>query len=112
MVSNLVANALQYGGEGRPVSVVAQGHGEEVVLRVLNEGVPIPEDAITKIFDPMVRQSTREGGANNNATGLYIAREIVTAHGGTIGVTSTEKEGTAFTVKLPRHPPKRRRQTD
>ena len=98
------------------MSVVAQGHGEEVVLRVLNEGVPIPEDAITKIFDPMVRQSTREGGANNNATGLglglYIAREIVTAHGGTIGVTSTEKEGTAFTVKLPRHPPKRRRQTD
>ena len=116
VVSNLVANALQYGGEGRPVSVVAQEHGDEVVLRVLNEGVPIPENAITKIFDPMVRQSTRDGGANNNATGLglglYIAREIVTAHGGSIAVTSTEKDGTAFTVKLPRHPPKRRRQTD
>lgn len=111
VISNLVANALQYGGDDGHVSVVAQEHGEEVVLRVHNEGEPISKNALKRIFEPMVRQPTQDG-SNKNITGLglglYIVREIVTAHGGTISVTSTEQDGTAFTVKLPRHPPKQR----
>lgn len=111
VISNLVANAMQYASDDGLVSVVAHAHGEEVVLRVHNEGEPIPADALKRIFEPMVRLPTQDG-SNKNRTGLglglYIAREIVTAHGGTISATSTEQDGTAFTVKLPRHPPKRR----
>jgi signal transduction histidine kinase len=115
VVSNLVANALQYGGDDGLVSVVAQEHGEEVVLRVHNEGEHIPENALKRIFEPMVRQPTEDGSDKNRTgmgLGLYIAREIVTAHGGTIGVTSTEQDGTAFTVTLPRRPPKRQTHAD
>ena len=106
-LSNLVANAFQYGRvEGR-VTVVAHEHAEEVVLQVHNEGEPIPEDALTRVFEPMFRRQTQDVSKNPTGMGLglYIAREIVTAHGGTIDVTSTEKDGTSFTVKLPRHPP-------
>jgi hypothetical protein len=115
VISNLVANAVQYGGDDTRVSVVAEEHGEVVVLRVHNKGEHIPENALKRIFEPMVRQPTQDGSDTNRTgmgLGLYIVREIVTAHGGTIGVTSTEQDGTAFTVKLPRHPPKRRTRAD
>ena len=109
VISNLVANAVQYGGEDGPVSIVAQPHGEEVVLRVHNEGPPISEDAMGKIFEPMVRQPAQNGDKHTTGLGLglHIAREIVTAHGGTIAVTSLEKEGTTFTVQIPRRQPKK-----
>ena len=108
VVSNLAANALQYGCEGGLVSVVAQGHGEEVILRVHNDGAPISEGTMKKIFDPMVRQPAKDGDKHpaGLGLGLYIARQIVTAHGGTIEVTSTLKEGTTFTVQIPRRLPK------
>lgn len=107
-ISNLVANAMQYGCADGPVSVVAQAHGDEVVLRVRNQGEPISEGAMKKIFDPMVRQPTQKGDQHPTGLGLgiYIAREVVTAHGGTIAVTSTRKEGTTFTVQIPRRLPK------
>ena len=108
VISNLVANGLQYGCEDGAVTVAAKGHGEEIVLTVHNEGPPISESAIKKIFEPMVRQPAQSGDKNTSGLGLglHIAHEVVTAHGGTIGVTSIEKEGTTFTVHLPRRPPK------
>jgi signal transduction histidine kinase len=109
VISNLVANALQY-GEGA-VRLVAQEHGDDVVLQTHNQGTPIPEGALKNIFEPMVRQPAQHGDKNATGLGLglYIAQEVVTAHGGTIRVTSTAKEGTTFTVQLPRH---RLRKTD
>jgi len=110
VVSNLVANAIQYGGEKGSVDVVAEAQGEEIELRVHNDGPSIPESALQRIFEPMVRQQPPES-ADKNTTGmglgLYIVREVVAAHDGTIGVTSTKKDGTTFTIKLPRHPSKK-----
>jgi signal transduction histidine kinase len=109
VLSNLVANALQYGCEDGSVDVSAQGHGEEVLLRVKNNGSVIPENQLRHIFDPMVRHATQNGDKNltGMGLGLYIAQEVVMAHGGTISVASTESEGTTFTIRLPRRPPKR-----
>ncbi|HZS41811.1 MAG TPA: sensor histidine kinase [Polyangia bacterium] len=106
VISNLVANAVQYGCEHGPVSVFAEAQGDEVVLRVHNAGPPIPENAVKQIFDAMIRQPTqsREKNATGLGLGLYIARQVVAAHGGTVDVRSTKEEGTTFTVKLPRHP--------
>jgi signal transduction histidine kinase len=114
VISNLAANALQYGCEDGPVSIVAHAHGEEVVLRVHNDGPPIPERAIEKIFEPMVRHAAQAGDKHTTGLGLglYIAREIVTAHGGTITVTSRKKDGTTFTVQIPRRHRKKRTKVD
>ena len=104
LLSNLVANALQYGDE-ETVSLSAEGRGDEVTLKVRNGGPPIPESVLKKIFDPMVRQpatSKADQNISGLGLGLFIANEIVLAHGGTIEVSSKEKEGTTFTVALPR----------
>jgi len=91
------------------VSVVAQEHGDGVILQTHNQGAPIPGAALKSIFEPMVRLPEQNGDKNATGLGLglYIAHEVVAAHGGTIRVTSIEKEGTTFTVQLPRHPPRK-----
>ena len=107
VLSNLVANALQYGDAATPVQVLADGRGDEVVVDVHNGGPPIPHDEQRSIFAPMVRRATsREANTSGLGLGLYIAHEVVAAHGGTIDLTSTEDAGTTFTVRVPRHPPK------
>ncbi len=105
VISNLVANALQHGQP--PVTVVAKEHGDQVVLQVHNQGPHIAATALKHIFEPLVRQPHQTGDRNTSGLGLglYIAREVIAAHGGTIEVTSTEKAGTTFTVQLPRHVP-------
>ena len=83
-----------------------EGPPDEVVLSVQNEGVPIPSDAIRRIFDSRTRAEVPDGENHpesvNLGLGLYITKEIVVGHGGTIGVTSSEADGTTFTVRLPR----------
>jgi PAS domain S-box-containing protein len=100
-LSNLVVNALKYGDPSRPVNVEWQGY-DDVAVRVHNWGPPIPREVRAHIFEPF-RQgpepATRKSGLG---LGLYIAREVVRAHGGTIDVESSADEGTAFTVHLPR----------
>ena len=106
LVANLLGNAVRYGFADTQIGVRAQGFAEEVVLSVHNEGVPIPTDAIAKIFYSLNRAAAQHGEdhpeAVNLGLGLYIAEEIVTAHGGTIAVTSSEKAGTTFTARFPR----------
>ena len=104
LVSNLLGNAVQHGAG--PVDVSASGQGADVRLAIRNEGPPIPRDALPTIFDPLVRGSSPERQKQRRpgsiGLGLYIAREVATAHGGTIGVTSSADAGTIFTVRLPR----------
>jgi len=106
-ISNLVANALEHGSHEGGVTVTAREQGEDVVLRVHNEGPPIPQSAQARIFEPMVREdrALAEGPSAGLGLGLFIAREVVSAHGGTLGVTSSENDGTTFTMQLPRRPP-------
>jgi hypothetical protein len=71
---------------------------------VHTHGKPISPDAMARIFDALVRTVEGENAllpSNNLGLGLYITREIVSAHGGTIKVTSSERDGTAFTARLP-----------
>ena len=109
--SNLLGNAVQYGFKDTPIHVTLQGEGKDVVLSIQNQGVPIPPDAIGRIFESLIRGKDELDDEADNAPesinlglGLYITKEIVAAHEGTIEVTSSEKEGTMFTVRLPRAP--------
>jgi signal transduction histidine kinase len=109
LLSNLLGNAIQHGASDGPVNLSVAAHGPDVLLAVHNGGAPIPPDALAGIFDPLVRgrspelQKHRRPGSIG--LGLYIAREVATAHGGTIEVTSTAGAGTTFAVRLPRSLP-------
>jgi hypothetical protein len=90
-------------GEGLPIDVQAAGAADEVALRVHNGGAPIPAAVLPTVFAPFEQgnDATRSGGLG---LGLYIVREIVRAHGGTIDAESSAACGTTFTVRLPRAP--------
>ncbi|MBN8613462.1 MAG: sensor histidine kinase [Deltaproteobacteria bacterium] len=107
-ISNLVTNALEHGSRAAGVEVVLREQGEVVVLRVHNGGTPIPEEMLAKIFEPMVQSVAgrdQQASAPGLGLGLFIARAVAAAHGGGLSVTSTESEGTTFTMQLPRSPP-------
>lgn len=109
VVSNLMGNALQHGSTEGPVELSVAAEDTTVVMSVRNDGEPIPPDLLPTIFDPLARYATVESAerrvAGSVGLGLYIVREIVIAHGGTIEVASTAQEGTTFTVRLPRQHP-------
>ncbi len=101
--SNLVGNAIQHGPEGSAVVVGVHDNHFEVVITVHNAGKPIPQELLAKLFDPF-RRGVRDSRTSRTAglgLGLYISREIVLAHRGTIEAVSTV-EGTTFRVSLPR----------
>ena len=104
MLQNLIGNALQHGSNKRDVIVTLKGEPLSVRLTVHNFGIPIPEDAIATIFDPLVRNAGEELGQPSTSLGLglFIVKEVVDAHKGTIEVSSNEEDGTRFTVVLPR----------
>lgn len=104
---NLVRNAVKYGDPKTPVKVTATGDQTSISLSVWNAGRAIPEAALDALFEPLVRipnesSDVPERSATSLGLGLFIAREIVTAHGGTIAVISTAAAGTQFTIRLPR----------
>jgi signal transduction histidine kinase len=103
VVANLLSNALKYGG-GRPITLEVRGSPDDVVLEVNDQGSGIDPVALPRIFDRFERASPerRRGGLG---LGLYVAREIVQAHGGRIQCDSQPGQGSKFVVTLPRHPP-------
>jgi signal transduction histidine kinase len=105
-ISNLLGNAIQHSPAEAVVSLNVTGTETDIVLVVWNDGSTIPPGEMPNIFDPLIRGSSADHPAANRpgsiGLGLYIAREIIISHGGTIGATSTEKDGTAFTISLPR----------
>jgi signal transduction histidine kinase len=105
VVANLLGNAVQYGLPKGTVTVSAQGRAGEVVLTVHNNGPAIPTADMRGLFNPLKRLKAGEAvvrDSSNLGLGLYIAERIVTAHGGTIDVTSSSDAGTTFTAHFPR----------
>jgi signal transduction histidine kinase len=113
VLSNLVGNAVEHGAPGAAVTIKAGADGAEVVLEVSNEGDPIPEEVLPSIFEPFRGARSQAHPASGNlglGLGLYIVRQIVVAHGGTIEVHSAGGT-TTFSIRLPRHPPAQRQET-
>jgi signal transduction histidine kinase len=106
-LSNLMGNAIQHGADNQPVWVTVHG-GDDILMTVQNMGEVIDPASMRAMFDPTKRFAMRpvsernHTGNDNLGLGLYITREIVTAHGGRIQLTSTQDEGTTFTLSLPR----------
>jgi signal transduction histidine kinase len=103
VVANLVGNALEHGASNSDVQLSLATVGSDISLAVHNQGTPIAPELLPTIFDPLVRETStdRQRRTGSVGLGLYIAREIVTAHGGGIDVRSSADSGTVFTVRFP-----------
>jgi signal transduction histidine kinase len=102
LVDHLVDNAIKFGA-GQPITVTLERDGDGAVLRVVDRGAGIPADRQPFLFAPFERGVPKEhfGGLG---LGLYLAKAIAEAHGGSIGL-STGAQGTTFVVRLPGTPP-------
>jgi len=105
LLDNLVTNAVKYGAPDAPIRVRLSGDTEYVVLAVSNHGPVIEPHLRAQIFDPLMRGPPPADPTHDSdgslGLGLFISREIVLAHGGSIEVHSDATE-TVFTVRLPR----------
>lgn len=106
VLTNLLGNAVQHGDPTHPVRVEVRGERDSVVASVSNRGAPIPAASQADIFNPMVQLARAKSRhdvrpVTSMGLGLFIAREIVKAHGAEINVTSSEAEGTVFTIRMP-----------
>lgn len=100
LISNLLGNALAYGGTDIPVTLKAGLDHGWLVISVTNGGEPISEANLARIFEPFWRpQDSAPGGGLG--LGLHICSQIALAHGGTLTVTSSRDQGTCFTARLP-----------
>jgi PAS domain S-box-containing protein len=100
VVTNLLSNALKY-GEGKPIVVRVSEDAAAAELSVRDRGMGIAEADHERIFNQFERASNRRA-AGGLGMGLYITRQIVEAHHGTIQVESKSGEGALFRVRLPR----------
>jgi phosphoserine phosphatase RsbU/P len=99
MFSNLLGNAVAHGDPAQPVRAHGATYASSFELYVTNAGEPIADEVREHLFQPFYRGSVRPS-KQGLGLGLYIASEIAKAHGGSLDVTSTEKE-TRFTFVMP-----------
>jgi len=102
----LIGNAIVHGGTTGSVRIAASSQGDAVWVTVHNGGPPIPEHLGGALFDAF-RRGDRESRSAKTAglgLGLYISRELVIAHGGSIDFESSSARGTTFRVTLPKEP--------
>jgi signal transduction histidine kinase len=103
LVTSLVHGAAHYAELAAPVDVQAEGSNEpDVTLSVHAPGRPIPSELRAHLFEPFRRGGEDLLGPLDLRIGLYLARQIASAHGGSVNVESAEERGATFTVRLPR----------
>jgi signal transduction histidine kinase len=102
MLDNLISNALKFTPDGGSVHVHLDDTGDSAVVAVSDTGMGIPDEEQKRLFERFFRASTATSRAVPGAgLGLTIVKTIVEAHGGTVGLTSTEGEGTTVRIELP-----------
>jgi two-component system sensor histidine kinase/response regulator len=107
VLTNLIANAVKYSPPDAPVTVGLEHDADTVRLWVRDRGIGIPPEAQPHIFERFYRAPDAEvqtGSRLGVGLGLYISRELVERHCGSITVTSNPGQGSTFTVTLPRQP--------
>jgi signal transduction histidine kinase len=102
VLGNLISNAVKYGQEGSDIDVRLDQHDGEVEIAVTNRGQGILPDEMPRLFSRFMRSKRKRApGVAGLGIGLYIAKELIEAHGGRIWAESTPGETTTFRLTLP-----------
>ncbi len=100
IMNNLLSNAAKYSAPGSTVQFTMQQLEDKVVIQIRDEGIGIPEESLSRLFEPFYR-ATNVGNAQGTGLGLAITRRAVELHGGTIEISSQLGQGTVVSVELP-----------
>jgi two-component system phosphate regulon sensor histidine kinase PhoR len=101
-IVNLIDNAIRYSDEGKPIHVSAERQGNEVLIKIKDNGVGIPEKEVGRIFERFYRiDKARSRELGGTGLGLSIVKHISLAHKGRVEVASQVGQGSQFTIHLP-----------
>lgn len=102
VLDNIISNALKYSPEGGLITFSVTEKEEHILISVSDQGLGIPQDNLTKIFERFYRvDKARSRQMGGTGLGLAIAKEMISAHGGTIWADSKEGKGTTISFTLP-----------
>ena len=108
VVSNLVGNSIKYGIDGGNVEVTLNNEGKNLIIEVCDDGVGIPEEEMSKIFNDFYRaENVKKITTEGSGLGLSVVKKVVDRHEGSIKVKSPSRlakykqPGSCFTVTLP-----------
>ncbi|MDN4527127.1 cell wall metabolism sensor histidine kinase WalK [Fictibacillus fluitans] len=102
VVDNVISNAIKYSPEGGTITIAASLHGRKIKVSIADQGVGIPKNNVSKIFDRFFRvDRARSRDLGGTGLGLAITKEIVLAHGGDIWAESEWGQGTTIHFTLP-----------
>jgi signal transduction histidine kinase len=103
VLQNLIQNAVKYDPQGGVITVQVSRQGDTACIAVTDQGIGIPAQALPNLFSRFYRApNVNPQQISGMGLGLYVVKEIVALHGGTVNVTSTEGQGSTFTICLPR----------
>ncbi len=100
IIANLISNAIKYSPAQTQISITLSGQPDYLALMVEDQGIGIPEDSLSHLFEPFHRASNVRS-MKGTGLGLSIAKQAIDLHGGSITVESEMNRGTRFTVYLP-----------
>jgi signal transduction histidine kinase len=101
VLANLLSNAVKYSAPNSTVAVSSGGDRETATVCIDDEGIGIPPEHRTRIFEPFYRGGAPAAGIAGTGLGLALSQQIVQAHGGALTFEARER-GTRFRIRLPR----------
>jgi two-component system phosphate regulon sensor histidine kinase PhoR len=106
IMTNLVSNAIKYSPSGGTVTVDMKSEGDTLTVAVRDEGIGIPQDKLSRVFEKFERvddRDTRQAGGTG--IGLFLVKHLVERHDGEVWVESELGKGSSFIFRVPLHPP-------
>jgi len=102
VLQNLIQNAIKYSPDGGPIQMRLGRRDSEAVFSISDQGIGIPSGALKQLFTRFYRASNADPRQiSGMGIGLYVVKEIVGLHGGSVAVSSREGQGSTFTIALP-----------
>ena len=101
VLANFIDNGIKYSHEGGQITVSAGVEGDFVRVNVTDTGIGVPAALVGNLFNKFYRSHTSRQTVPGTGLGLYISKAIIESHGGHVGVTTRENEGSTFSFTIP-----------